>query len=149
MATAQPIMVPAGEEPVVPRERFVARQPIFDARQRVFGYELLFRSGPENLYTETDGDRASARVVNHSLLVFGLDVLTGGKKAFINFSRGVLLAELYALLPQGSTVVELLETVEPDDEVIAACETRAERFDPRRLRRSPGSALNFAGVVEH
>ena len=30
---------------------FVARQPIFDDRQRVFAYELLFRSGPENYFT--------------------------------------------------------------------------------------------------
>jgi len=39
-------------------EVFVARQPIFDAKQTVYGYELLYRSGVQNFYTETDGDRA-------------------------------------------------------------------------------------------
>ena len=31
-------------------DTFLARQPIFDHRRRVFAYELLFRSGPENYF---------------------------------------------------------------------------------------------------
>ena len=31
-------------------ERFIARQPIFDQRLRVFAYELLFRGGPKNVF---------------------------------------------------------------------------------------------------
>jgi c-di-GMP-related signal transduction protein len=29
-------------------EKFLARQPIFDSERDVYGYELLFRSGPGN-----------------------------------------------------------------------------------------------------
>jgi hypothetical protein len=29
---------------------YCARQPILDREQRVFGYELLFRDGPENRF---------------------------------------------------------------------------------------------------
>ncbi len=29
---------------------FIARQPIFDLQQKVYGYELLFRSGFDNVF---------------------------------------------------------------------------------------------------
>jgi c-di-GMP-related signal transduction protein len=100
---------------------FVARQPILDARRRVFGYELLFRSGAEGGFSHGDGTEASLRVIGDTLSVFGFDALTAGKRAFINFTRDVLLGDHAFLLPPGRTVVEVLETVEPDDEVLAAC----------------------------
>ncbi len=103
------------------RNCFVARQPILDARRRVFGYELLFRSGYGTQFTHPDGDDASLRVIDSSLSVFGLDALTAGKRAFINFTRDVLLGEHAYLLPPRQTIVELLETVEPDEHVLDAC----------------------------
>lgn len=100
---------------------FVARQPILDRKQNVFGYELLFRSGPENFFSHSDVDEASSRVISDSLHVFGLDKLTAGKRAFINISRRVLVDGLVTVLPKQSAVVEILETVDADEEVIAAC----------------------------
>ena len=35
----------------LPGQRFIARQPIFDRHQKVFGYELLFRNGLENVFS--------------------------------------------------------------------------------------------------
>src|SRR6266516_4382848 len=102
-------------------EVFVARQPIFDRLRNVFGYELLFRSGLENVFRHDDPDQATLKVINHSLFLFGLQELTAGTKAFINFTRDTLLSECATLLPKESVVVEVLETVEPDDDVVAAC----------------------------
>jgi EAL and modified HD-GYP domain-containing signal transduction protein len=103
------------------RDCFVARQPIFDTQRQVHGYELLFRSGPLNQFAHGDGDEASRRLIGDTLSVFGLDVLTVGKKAFINFTREVLLDQHAYLLPPEPTVVEVLETVVPDAEVVEAC----------------------------
>ena len=100
---------------------FVARQPIFNPRQEVVAYELLFRSSLENVFRCTDPDHASSRVIADSALTLGLETLTGGKKAFINVTRNVLLWQLPTLLPPDQTVVEILETVEPDPEVVEAC----------------------------
>lgn len=102
---------------------FVARQPIFDRDRAVFGYELLFRSGPENVFTHPDPDDASYKVIGDSVSNFGLDPLIGRHRGFYNCTRRVLVEELYTVLPRERTVVELLETVEPDDEVIAACKS--------------------------
>jgi len=53
--------------------------------------------------------------------IFGLASLTSGKPVFINFTRSLLLDGLAFVLPPTQLVVELLEIVEPDDEVLNAC----------------------------
>jgi c-di-GMP-related signal transduction protein len=101
--------------------RFVARQPILTREQQVFGYELLFRDGVENFFQAKDSEAAACSTLDSSLLM-GLDVLCDGRRAFINCTRDLLLKDCMTLLPSGQAVVEVLETVEPDDLVIAACE---------------------------
>ena len=103
-------------------EIFVARQPIFDRSLRVYGYEILFRhSSYENFFAHPDPDEAASRVIHDSLNVFGLDVLAQDRRIFFNVTRSVLVENLVGLLPRERTVVELLETVSPDEEVISAC----------------------------
>jgi c-di-GMP-related signal transduction protein len=100
----------------------VARQAIFDRDRRVHGYELLFRSeGGQNAFDGTEGGLATRQVLANSLLVIGLENLVGAKKAFVNFGRGPLLQGWHSALPPESTVIELLENVEPDDEILEAC----------------------------
>ncbi|MFN4179994.1 MAG: EAL and HDOD domain-containing protein [Armatimonadota bacterium] len=100
---------------------FVARQPIFDRMRRVVAYELLFRSGLENMFKGTNGDMASQSVISSSIHVFGFSSLTGGKPAFVNFTKQLLLSGVALVLPPKQVVVEVLETVEPEDDVISAC----------------------------
>lgn len=108
----------------LPGQRFVARQPIFDRLQTVFGYELLFRNGVED-YFNADPELA-ARSTLDSTLLFGLHTLCDGRHAFVNCTREVLLKDLVTLLPSNQTVVEILETVEPEDRVVAACKRLKE-----------------------
>jgi c-di-GMP phosphodiesterase len=103
----------------------VARQPILDGEEKVFGYELLFRDGMENAFAG-DSDEASRATLDRSL-VMGLDVLCDGRRAFINCTRDTLMKGLVTLLPSASTVVEVLETVPADPDVIAACQSLKER----------------------
>jgi EAL and modified HD-GYP domain-containing signal transduction protein len=100
---------------------FVARQPIFDARQRIVAYELLFRSSAVNAFSHPDPDRASLEMMNTTLLGLGLGGLVGDKDAFFNVSRSVLLEELYGVLPTQTAVLEVLETIVPDAGIVAAC----------------------------
>ena len=103
-------------------ESFIARQPIFDAQRNVYGYELLFRSGLENVFRHSDPNQATSKVMVDSFFLFNLNDLTGGKRAFINVPREILLKEYMFFLPKEQVVVELLETVEPDPEVLQACQ---------------------------
>jgi c-di-GMP-related signal transduction protein len=99
-----------------------ARQPIFDVHQRVFGYELLFRSGFENCFVFPDGDVATSRVLD-SFMIEGLEALWRPQKAFINFTRNALLNGLANLLPSKTLTIEILEDIEPDPPVVEACLT--------------------------
>ena len=101
--------------------RYVARQPIFDREEKVFGYELLFRDGLENAFTG-DNDEASRATLDRSLLM-GLDVLCDGRRAFVNCTRDTLIKGLVTLLPSTITVVEILESVPSDPDVLAACQS--------------------------
>jgi c-di-GMP-related signal transduction protein len=103
---------------------YVARQPIFDREEKVFGYELLFRNGLENAFSG-DADEASRATLDRSLLM-GLDVLCDGRRAFVNCTKDTLIKGLVTLLPSTSTVVEILEDVPADPDVMAACRSLKE-----------------------
>ncbi len=99
--------------------RFIGCQPILDRDQKTFGHELLFRSGSGNHFSG-DADSATRQVIDGALTM-GLDASIGSGKLFINCTRDALTGGLVTLLPVATTVIEVLETVEVDEQVIAAC----------------------------
>lgn len=100
---------------------YIARQPIFDRELNVVAYELLFRSGEENVFLSDDPTAASSSVLADSFFEVGLPKLTNNKLAFINFTRDLLLRNFAELFPCDSIVIEILEDIEPDEQVIRAC----------------------------
>ena len=135
------------------KERFIARQPIFNPKIDVYAYELLFRSSLDNYFSHVDGDQASSRVIADSLLLFGVEAMTGRAKAFINFTRSLLVNDFALVLPKEWTVVEVLESVEPDEEVIAACARLKEAgfslaLDDFVYKPEYESLLNLTSVVK-
>jgi EAL and modified HD-GYP domain-containing signal transduction protein len=100
---------------------FVARQPILDKSGRLRGYELLYRqsSVAENRAGASD-DVATASVIE-AMFGMGFDTLTGGKRAFVNVSRALLVEGVPEVLPKDRVVIELGPDVAADDQVLAAC----------------------------
>src|ERR1051326_4861443 len=99
---------------------FVARQPIVDSNQKLFGYELLFRDGLRNFFPNINPEVASVNVLDDSLLL-GLDVLCGGRYAFVNAPHDLLVSGCLQILPPPITIVEVLESIHPDPDVLNAC----------------------------
>ena len=110
---------PAQKSLALPGQRFVARQPILDRSQNVFAYEILFRNGVED-YFNADPELAARSTLDSSLL-FGINTLCDNRLAFVNCTREVLFKDLITLLPPNQAVAEILESVAPEDRVIAAC----------------------------
>jgi c-di-GMP-related signal transduction protein len=102
-------------------EVFVGRQPIFNIHQELFGYELLNRTGKENVYLQTDGDKATLEVLKNSFLSIGIDKLADGKKCFINFTENLILDDIPTYFDKGAIAVEILEDIVPSREVLHAC----------------------------
>lgn len=100
---------------------YTARQPVLTAEEKIVGYELLFRNGPENFFSSADSDAASRSSLDTAILM-GLELLCDGVQAFVNCTRELLVKDYITLLPYRGAVVEVLRTVPPDELVIAACQ---------------------------
>ena len=107
---------------------YMARQPIFDTENHVYGYELLYRSnGVQNQYNGVDGDASTADVITNAF--FGLDIrdIIGNSKAFINFTGNLLKRGVPKMISPELVVVEVLENLMMDEKLLAACQELKER----------------------
>lgn len=104
-------------QPIPTTTRFVGRQPILDSKLNLYGHELLFRSGTNNSFSG-DPDLATRSVIDDSMLLMPID---SGEISFINCTRESLMSGIVTLLPPSHTVLEILETVEPDAELLVCC----------------------------
>jgi len=108
-------------------DAFIGRQPIFDRNIKVFAYELLYRHGFVSHAQIEDDDAASGTVLVNLLLEIGLDNLVANHKAFCNFTRGFLLQEKDLSFAADRLVVEVLESVEADEDILVAVRGYSER----------------------
>lgn len=96
-----------------------ARQPIFDRRQNLVGYELLFRAAPaDESASFMDGDQATARVLVNAFSS-GSEDLLNGMPGFINVTDNLLRSGIVSMLPKDRVILEILEDVMVDPELVA------------------------------
>ncbi len=108
-------------------DAYVARQPIFDKNKKLFAYELLFRDSFNNAMPVIEGDTATSKILSSSFYTIGINEITGGHKAFVNFTGNLILKEFPLLFPKENIVVEILEDVEATDAIIDACRLLIEK----------------------
>jgi EAL and modified HD-GYP domain-containing signal transduction protein len=100
---------------------YVARQAILDREKKLFSYELLFRDGIKNCFPDISPDEATSKILTNNHLDVGLEDITDGKLAFINFHQDTLLFRFPTSLDPKLVVIEIVETVELKPELIQAC----------------------------
>ncbi|MFT5676044.1 MAG: EAL and modified HD-GYP domain-containing signal transduction protein, partial [Paraglaciecola sp.] len=100
---------------------YVARQAILDRNKNLYSYELLFRDGKSNCFPDISPDVATSKILANSHLSLGLDELTDGKLAFINFHEDTLLNKFPTSLEPNKVVIEIVETVKLSPELVDAC----------------------------
>jgi EAL and modified HD-GYP domain-containing signal transduction protein len=133
---------------------YVARQPVYDRDLNVVAYELLFRSGvAASEAIVIDAQAATGEAALTAVADIGLDVLVGGRRALVNVSRNFLLGEQVLALPPDRVSLEVLESVEPDAEVIARLHELAGRgyqiiLDDFVLTRHTRKLLDVSGFVK-
>ncbi len=134
-------------------ESYVARQPIFDRKMGIFGYELLYRRSMNNFYEGTDDNQATADLINNAFLVMRLQDLTEGTRAFINFSEDMLVREIPLLLPKDAIVVEILERVRASEQVLQVCQKlKAQGYmialDDFSFQESSMPLVEYADIIK-
>jgi len=108
------------------RQIFIGRQPIFNRSLAVVGYELLFRPGNVTNAGEFDSYTATVQVINNLLMEVGLNELTGGNPAYINFTKDLILNGAVKLLPADQVVIEILEDTDIDETLVNVIRELAE-----------------------
>jgi EAL and modified HD-GYP domain-containing signal transduction protein len=100
-------------------EFFLARQPILGRDQKLVAFELLFRAAPEHEDAQlTDYAAATATVISH-VSQLGMEQVVGEQLAFVNVDEVVLMSDFVRFLPPDRVILEILETVQPTEEVMA------------------------------
>ena len=97
----------------------IGRQPVYDAGSHVVGYELLFRDVPGAMEASRRNAYATSRVIVNAFTEFGIRELVGDRICFINLTQDFLTGALQIPFEPGQAVLEVLETVEVTDEVLA------------------------------
>ncbi len=87
----------------------------------------MYRSGLDNYCLEADGEKATASVIINSFITIGIDLVTRGKKAFVNFSKQLLDQEAAQLFSPGNLVLEVIGSVEVDEQTLKACQKIKDR----------------------
>ena len=118
--TATGSEVEAQAAPGEDRQILIGRQPIVDRDRQLVAFELLFRA-PEGATGIENHAAATASVIANAFTEFSVQDTLGPHRGFINVDRELLMSEMLAVLPPHRIVLELLESVEPDDAVIARC----------------------------
>ncbi len=101
---------------------FVARQPIFNHKLEVVGYELLFRGGyvHDKPIESKDAERATATVVLNTLTELELRRIVGNKTAWVNVSPEFVLDGLVEAVPSNLVGLEIREEDLGDEQLLSA-----------------------------
>ncbi len=86
---------------------FVARQPIFDRKKNIWGYELLFRKCETDKHAPILNPEAATASIIADGFIIGSRGLNPGKAICINFSLKSLLDSAALALPKGMVYLEI------------------------------------------
>lgn len=98
---------------------YIARQSIYDKALEIIGYELLYRNSEVNAASFDDGTIASSETIVNSFIHIGIDNLVGTSLAFVNLPSEFILDNSLIAMFHEQAVLEVLEEVEPSEEIIS------------------------------
>jgi c-di-GMP-related signal transduction protein len=130
---------------------FVARQPILDRAERVYGYDLRFRPGSESTWS-TAG--SAARENGNSLPNQQVDEFSAfidGTQAFISYTPEAFMEDHPSELPRDKIVLGIPGIADPSPELVDACRRLKESGYTLALENFPPTGdsplLEFAKVI--
>jgi c-di-GMP-related signal transduction protein len=98
----------------------LGRQPIVDSDRQLFGYELLYRAGPDQQSTFDDPDAATRGVMERVLLQWGMEHVVGDRFGLVNAGASLVVHGLHRAMPAEGMIIEMREDEPFDDDVLAA-----------------------------
>ena len=133
---------------------YVGRQPILDRDGALHAYELLFRGSAKNYAQVSDDAQATAQVVVRTIGGIGVPSVLGAHRGYVNIGRDLLFDDIVHLMEPERFVLEILETVQFDERLIARiADLRRAGFrialdDVCELSPNLLTALPYADIVK-
>ena len=90
------------------RDFYLARQPILDRKQGLFGYEMLFRSAAVGAANVETGISATASVLAHAAQL-GLERVIGDALGFIHVDAEVIVSDIFVFMPREKVVLDIVD----------------------------------------
>lgn len=97
----------------------VARQPIFDRHERLYGYDLMLRGTGADSSAD---DSPPEQLVADTFLGIGIEQVAAGRRAFVTVGRDMLISGAVRLLPVDRVVLQLDGNIPKDVELVASCQ---------------------------
>jgi EAL and modified HD-GYP domain-containing signal transduction protein len=131
-------------------EILVARQPVFDRREQLYGYDLVLRRPG---VAGAPGEPLPEQLVADTFLGIGIDQVAAGHRAFVSVDRDMLVSGAARLLPPERVVLTLCGRLGDDPELIQACDQMVwagYRFslNSDRPEELPEEFLRLAEIVK-
>lgn len=135
------------------RDVYLARQAIYDRKQAVVAYEILYRGSADNRAVIEDPNRATAELLQNAFIEIGLERIVGTLQAFVNVTREFLVG-FFPLPPEADRLVlEMPDDLIVDDELVAGVGALVDQGYKLALpdviaREGHSSLLEIASVVK-
>ncbi len=129
----------------------IARQPIVDADEKIFGYEFFYRN-EEGICDIDDARHATSSVLVNLLNQIGTAASFGNAQAFINTDGPLFLTDIIRNLPKDKFVFELSSTMKHNaqiHEAIRYYHSLGYRFALDNASFHPDYIENFAPLFEY
>lgn len=97
---------------------FIARQPIFNRKLDVFGYELLYRAGEQSTQFDGMSSTGATASVLGGLFEAGISQIVENKYALINFDERFINSDSIELVEPERLIIEMLEDVKVNNNLI-------------------------------
>ncbi len=98
-------------------EILVARQPVFDRQEQLYGYDLVLRRPGQGA-----GQPLPEQLVADAFLGIGIDQVAAGHRAIITVDRDMLVSGAVRLLPAERVVLQVAGRPGIDDQLLQACD---------------------------
>src|SRR3954469_23540111 len=95
----------------------VARQPVFDRREQLYGYDLVLRRPGAS-----SDEPLPEQLVADTFLGIGIDQVAAGRRAFVTVDRDMLMGGAVRLLPADRVVLQLTGRLNDDPELVQVCD---------------------------
>jgi EAL and modified HD-GYP domain-containing signal transduction protein len=134
-------------------DHFLTRHAIFDRESKVYAYEVSFRSDLENLAQKRPKeDQKASKVLTESFFTLGIDSITSGKRAFVRFTKNLLISEFALMFPKESIAVIIGDEIPAEGKIIAAVKDLKENgyllvLDNFSFNQNSAKLTPFADMV--